>query len=244
MKQINLGELENLAKQKSIKIMSERGDVLAIYLAGSIARELLSLVPENSNIYEYSDMDLVVILSGKNKDIFSYKKSAELPLTGYCINYYSLDAFEERRAREWFIFDKLSNWISEAIPLHDPDSLLPILKEKYGKWDNKIRKQLLDHLYSFAKLDLSDAFCFFEKKQYILSLWSLRQSQSKILERDIIIKKLFRFSPKVNIHLTDRKIEKLIIGTEYFSLNLKDKKTTQNLYDLLILTEKTLKNQK
>ena len=163
MKQINLKELENLAKQKSIKILSEREDILAIYLAGSIARELLSLVPKNSNVYEYSDMDLVVILSGKNKDIFSYKKSVELPLTGYCINYYSLDAFEKRRVREWFIFDKLSNWLSEAIPLYDPDNLLPILKEKYGKWDDEIREQLLDHLYSFAKLDLSDAFCFFEK---------------------------------------------------------------------------------
>ena len=44
---------------------------------------------------------------------------------------------------------------------------LPILKDKYGKWDDEIRGQLLDHLYSFAKLDLSDAFCFFEKKQSV-----------------------------------------------------------------------------
>ncbi len=242
MQQIKINDLKDIAKKKAGKVISERKDVIAVFLVGSIARELLALVPKNSNVYEYSDMDLVVILSGQNKDIFSYKKSAELPLTGYCINYYSLDAFEERRKKEWFIFDKLSNWINEAIPLYDPNNLLTILKNKYGRWDNKIRKQLLDHLYNFAKLDLSDAFCFFEKGQYILSLWALRQSQSKILERDLIEKKLFRFSPKVNIYLTDNKIKKLIISTESLTIDYRDKAKTQRLCDILFKTEEILKN--
>lgn len=244
MFKINLDKLKVLAQKKSIQIVLERKDVMAIYLAGSIARELLFLVPRDSNVYQYSDVDLTVIISGKNKDIFSYKSSPELPLTGYCINYYSLDAFAKKREIEWFNFDKLSNWIPEAIPLYDPKNILGSLRVKYGTWNSSIQMRVTEHLYGFAKLDLSDAFCFFDKKEYLLSLWALRQAQAKLVEKTIVEQGKFRYSPKVNIQLINKAIKDLILKTEQVHQIMKDQSQQKYLSSLLKQTEKLLKKGK
>lgn len=245
MVQINLNLLHNLAKKKAEEINKERKDVQAIYLVGSVAREILKRVPVKSNVYAFSDLDLVVILSGKQKSLFTYNKSPELPLTGYCITYYSEDYFKHDRIGNWHIQDKLSNWLIEAIPLYDPKNKLPYLQKKYTYFDLSTKTKILTEILSFAKLDLSDAFTFYEKEKYLFCLWSLRRSYDKYIDALIITNNRLRFSPKVDIYyLSKNEIEFLNIIHSLIiqqSINTQEKR---KIYNTLIKLEKMIKNLK